>query len=137
MWLKKLKILGIIACAIILILEAIPFGVVVKMDLSQGLSTTLYYSYFETIMVSADGDYSPFICSVISVFILILSVLSLFLKNQGAWYYKMISIFSWVGLAFSLMPLISNHFTVIGGAISALLILIAEINIVISGKIKK
>ncbi|MBO5374249.1 MAG: hypothetical protein J6A54_02215 [Clostridia bacterium] len=133
---KRLKILNIALIAIAIVLEALPFGIELNWELGTGLSTTMYYSYFNTIVWSENGDLGPFLCSILSIIILVLIIVSFFLKTQGRAFFMTLSALSWAGLFFSIMPLMYDSFTLIGGFISAIMILSAEINLVIRSKIK-
>lgn len=134
---KKLKILNVIILAVAIFLEAIPYGVQMRWALGEGLRTTMYHAYFDLVVLGASGDSSPFICAVLTVVITIIVIASFFIKEQKRSLYMALSILSWVAFAFSIMPLVVDHYTIISGIISVILITSAEINTVIRARLNK
>ncbi len=134
---KKLRIINLVALLIAIVLEAIPYGIQMRWSMGEGLSTTMYHSYFDAIVLGASGDASPFLCSILTVVLFGFCVASLICKNPPRWIHTTMFILSWVAFAFSIMPLIPNHYTTISGIISIIFILSAEVNLVIKNKMNK
>lgn len=133
---KKLKIINLVSLIVAIMLEALPFGIQMKWS-DEGLSTVMYHSYFDPLVWGASGDMSPFICCIFTVVLIGFCLTSLFIKKAPSWTHTVMLCISWIAFAFSMMPLIPNHYTTISGLISVIFILSAEINAVIKNKIKK
>ena len=134
---KKLKIINLVGLLIAIVLEAMPFGVQMRWSMGEGLSTTMYHSYFDPLVAGASGDLSPFLCAMLTVILVGFCVAALICKNPPRWIHTTMLILSWVAFAFSIMLLIPDHYTTISGIISIIFILSAEINLVIKNKMSK
>lgn len=133
---KRLKIISVINLAIIIFLEALPLGIKLKLESTAIFFSTSYHSYFDPFPIIREDIFGPFVCAMLSVIILALTILSFFFKKQRKGFYLTLSVLSWIAFAFSLMPLLFSAYTTIGGIISALMLLNAEINLVIRSGIK-
>ena len=133
---KILSILTLVSLAVAIFLETINFAIKASWNYDEGFSTYIYHSYFDPMACNATGDFSPFICALLTVVIAMVVIVSLFLKNPSS-IYLALTILSWVAVIFSFLPMIINHFTAIGAIISAMLITCAEINHYIHLSVKK
>ena len=125
---KILKGLNLLVLSVIIFLEAIPFGIKLTWAIDQGLSTSMYHAYFDPMVWGASGDMSPFMCSLLTIAIAVMTLISLFLKTQPRALHTTICVFSWIAVAFSLLPIMVDHYTAIGAVITALLITSAELS---------
>lgn len=133
---KILKIINLPILAIMIFLEALPFGVKMSWASDEGFSSISYHSYFDTLPWGY-GDMGPFFCAIISVALFVLILLSLFFKKRHDTYLLVVEILSWVAVLFSFMPLMFNSYTLFGGIISALMVIVAEINRLVRTKNRK
>ena len=122
---KKLNFAAIIVCAIIIILEILPFGAVLNFMNDPGSSVPYIretYSYFNLIPLGY-ANFGPFFCAVVSVILLALHVIcGAFKAKKGA--YSAAIALNLFALLFSITPILmfgSGYFSAVGFAISALL----------------
>jgi hypothetical protein len=122
---KGLKITSIITTVFLIVLELIPFSIKLNWVDSGGMSSTSYHSYFESIPWGR-GVVGPLICAILSVILLSLLLLSFFIENNKAFYITLCAL-PWLALLGSLSAMISDSYTLLGGIIGAVLIVLAEL----------
>ncbi len=122
---KGLKITSIITTVFLIVLELIPFSIKLNWVDSGGMSSTSYHSYFESIPWGR-GVVGPLICAIVSVIMLSLLLLSFFITESKA-FYAVLCALPWVALLGSLSAMLSGAYTLLGGIIGAILIVLAEL----------
>jgi len=116
---KKTVITAALPAAAI-ILEALPFGAVLNFSSGPGEIIRETFSYFSLIPFGY-ANFGPFMTALFSCIILIISAINIFANSRKL--RKVTAVFSAAAFITSLMPLMFglDYFTLIGGAISALL----------------
>ena len=119
---KKKSLLLLILPVITVILELLPWGVVLNFANPEGEPYRRTYSYF-SLTPYGYANFSPFITALLSCVILILTFI--FIAKPRSVLYKVISLISIIAFIISLAPLLYGirNFTVIGAFISVLLLL--------------
>lgn len=128
---KLFKIINLVLLALSVAFQTLPYALIVR---STYIDT--YLSYF-SITAWANGIIGPFFCAVFSVALFVMIALSFFLKKTGKHYFLTVSVLSWLVLAFSFMPIIFDAYTLIGGVISAISLICAEISMQIYSRSSK
>ena len=122
----------------IIILSALPnsavlhFGVVNEYG-DIGISSS-YYSCFDLMNVGY-ANFGPFLSGIFACLLLILLVISIFIKNKK--FDKVIFIISIIGFVLSLLPIIGRYITIYTIIISSLWFCIVIISALVSFNIKK
>lgn len=122
---KGIKITGLVTTVLLVVLELIPFGIKLKWVDSGGMSSSSYHSYFESIPWGR-GVVGPLICAILSVIMISLLLLSFFIENNKAFYIVLCAL-PWLALLGSLSAMLSGAYTLLGGVIGAVLIVLAEL----------
>ena len=110
---------------VILVLELLPYGAVLHFGHPEGEPLRETFSYFDMTPYGY-ANFGPFITAILTCLLLVISVINLLVDN-----YKIkstIKIVSLIALVASLAPLIVNSYSVIGGVISLLLLVIVVIS---------
>lgn len=129
---RALKISSIIALFFCVILQAVPYGIVVS-----AANIAVYYSYF-SINAWGNGIIGPFFCGALSISLIGLFIGSFFFNHPHKVYLMTTEIVAWLVFFLSLTPIIFDSYTFIGGIISALLLFCAEVcRLTYSQKFKK
>lgn len=121
----KRRLLILVLSVSAIILELLPFGAVLNFGIPDVSGGHAYfretYSYFD-LMPFGYANFGPFLTAMMTCVLLVLSVVYLFAYKQGL--KKVISVISGMALLFSLMPLMFglNYFSVVGAAISVVLL---------------
>lgn len=131
---KTLKIILLITLAIILILEILPFGVVMHFKSPDSEPERKTFSYFDMTPFAYSNIY-PFVTALITVFLTVFAVLLVFFKKTG--FSSALVFLSVVGLAFSVVPLFSGaeNFSPVGLIISILMLVCGVISCFIRSRI--
>lgn len=111
---------------VILVLELLPYGAVLHFGNPEGEPLRETFSYFDMTPYGY-ANFGPFITAILTCVLLVISIINLLVDN-----YKIkstIKIVSLIALVASLAPLIVNSYSVIGGVISFLLLVIVVIPI--------
>lgn len=118
---KKLKILLLVSTIVSIILEALPYGAVCNFATPEKTIRETF-SYF-SLTPFGYANFGPFLTACLTCVMLLLSVL-LFISEKPL-INKAATIISAIAVVTSLMPLMFgvSYFSVIGGIISALLII--------------
>ena len=118
---KKLKTSLLVSVVVSIILEALPYGAVCNFATPEKTIRTLF-SYFD-LTPFGYANFGPFLTACLSCVILLLSVL-MFVSDKPV-INKAATIISAMSVVTSLMPLMFgvSYFSVIGGIISALMII--------------
>ena len=128
---KKLKFAAIIICALIIILEILPFGAVLNFmndPAAPSPYTRETYSYF-CLTPFGYANFGPFLCAVLSVVLLVLHVVCTAVKAKKGAYSASIAL-NLFALLFSVTPILmfgSGYFSAIGLVISALIAILCLI----------
>ena len=129
---RKQTVIVLAILAVILVLELLPYGAVLHFGNPEGEPFRETFSYFD-LTPYGYANFGPFItalqtCSllVMSVVDLFLSVVDLFLNNRRL--KNALRIVAFVALVASLGPLLVNCYSIIGGAISILLLAVLIIS---------
>lgn len=110
---------------VILVLELLPYGAVLHFGNPEGEPLRETFSYFDMTPYGY-ANFGPFITAILTCVLLVISIINLLVDN-----YKIkstIKIVSLIALVASLAPLIVNSYSVIGGVISLLLLVIVVIS---------
>ncbi len=118
---KKYKIALIVSVIVSIILETLPFGAVCNFATPEK-TIRQTFSYF-SLTPYGYANFGPFITACLSCILLLLSVL-LFTKFSSR-IKKIASVISGISVVTSFMPLMFgfNYYSVVGGFISALMII--------------
>ena len=119
---KKLTIL--FTTLVALVLEILPYGAVLNFANPEGEPFRATFSYFD-LTPYGYANFGPFITAILTCVLIVLSVIKLFV-DKGE---KAIKIISIIALITSLMPLLVNCYSMIGGAISILLLAVFIISL--------
>ena len=121
---RKQPIILVAILIAILVLEVLPYGAVLHFANPEGEPFRETFSYFD-LTPYGYANFGPFITAILTCVILVLSVISLFVdKGKNA-----IKIIFLVALITSLMPLLVNCYSMIGGVISILLLAVVIISL--------
>lgn len=118
-----IKILSLVALILVIFLEAIPYGVKMTWK-SDTMSSTSYHSYFDSIPYGY-GDVGPLFCAIISVLLFALMFTSIFIALPR-WVDITMLVLAVIATLFSLMPMAFDGYTVVGGFISAIMLVLSE-----------
>ena len=123
---RKLPIVIFAILIVIHVLELLPYGAVLYFGNPEGEPLRETFSYFD-LTPYGYANFGPFITAILTCVLLVISIINLLVDN-----YKIkstIKIVSLIALVASLAPLIVNSYSVIGGVISFLLLVIVVIPI--------
>ena len=123
---RKQPIILVAILIAILVLEVLPYGAVLHFANPEGEPFREMFSYFDLTPYSY-ANFGPFITAMLTCVLLVLSVINLFIDKGRI--KKAIKIISLVALIASLMPLLVNCYSMIGGAISILLLAVFIISL--------
>ena len=119
-----MKIASLVTTVFLVVLELLPFGIKLNWVDSGGMSSISYHSYFESIPWGR-GIVGPLICAILTVIMLSLLLLSFFIENKA--FYIVLCAMPWLALIGSLSTMAFGAYTLLGGIISAILIVLAEL----------
>ena len=126
---RKQTIIVFAVLIVILVLELLPYGIVLEFaHISPDLSISYYeqhFSYFDLI-VYGYGNVGALFTAILTCVLLVISIINLLVDNDKI--KTTIKIVSLIALVASLAPLIVNSYSVIGGVISLLLLVIVVIS---------
>ena len=111
---------------VILVLELLPYGAVLHFGNPEGEPLRETFSYFDMTPYGY-ANFGPFITAILTCVLLVISIINLLVDNDKI--KTTIKIVSLIALVASLAPLIVNSYSVIGGVISFLLLVIVVIPI--------
>ena len=121
---RKQTVIALAILVVILVLEILPCGAVLHFANPEGEPFRETFSYFD-LTPYGYANFGPFITAILTCVLLVLSVIKLFV-DKGE---KAIKIISIIALITSLMPLLVNCYSMIGGAISILLLAVFIISL--------
>ena len=111
----------------ILILEMIPYGTILEFaHMSPEITLVYYYSYFDPI-VYGYGHFGPLLTAVSTCILAVFAVVAVFLEGRAV--RIALRVASLLTLLFSLTPLLTGCYSLVGGAISALLLVTCIISL--------
>ena len=110
---------------VILVLELLPYGAVLHFGNPEGEPLRETFSYFDMTPYGY-ANFGPFITAILTCVLLVISIINLLVDNDKI--KSIIKIVSLIALVASLAPLIVNSYSVIGGVISLLLLVIVVIS---------
>lgn len=110
---------------VILVLELLPYGAVLHFGNPEGEPLRETFSYFD-LTPYGYANFGPFITAILTCVLLVISIINLLVDNDKI--KSIIKIVSLIALVASLAPLIVNSYSVIGGVISLLLLVIVVIS---------
>lgn len=110
---------------VILVLELLPYGAVLHFGNPEGEPLRETFSYFDMTPYGY-ANFGPFITAILTCVLLVISIINLLVDNDKI--KTTIKIVSLIALVASLAPLIVNSYSVIGGVISLLLLVIVVIS---------
>ena len=110
---------------VILVLELLPYGAVLHFGNPEGEPLRETFSYFD-LAPYGYANFGPFITAILTCVLLVISIINLLVDNDKI--KSIIKIVSLIALVASLAPLIVNSYSVIGGVISLLLLVIVVIS---------
>ena len=111
---------------VILVLELLPYGAVLHFGNPEGEPLRETFSYFDMTPYGY-ANFGPFITAILTCVLLVISIINLLVDNDKI--KTTIKIVSLIALVASLAPLMVNSYSVIGGVISFLLLVIVVIPI--------
>lgn len=120
---KHIKYLIFALTVVAIILEALPFGAVLRFATPEETIIN-NYSYFD-MTVFGNANFGPFLTAILSLALLVISFIGLFASSKGI--KTAMTVIAFVATAFSLMPLMFGfaYFTVIACVITLIHIVIA------------
>ena len=118
---RKPAIMTLAIIIVILVLEILPYGAVLHFGNPEGAPFRATFSYFDLIPYGY-ANFGPFITALLTCCLLVLSVIHLFIVSGRI--KKAIKIVVLLALVASLAPLLVNCYSIIGGVISILLLLL-------------
>ncbi len=121
---KKVKIASAVCVFIALVLEILPFGVIMRWDSFYQEAT--YHSYFD-LKVFEEGDIGPFFCALLTAILLVMSVLPIFLKFKDV-YVLATAFVALAAVVLSLIPTFYNGYSIFGLFITIALSVATELN---------
>lgn len=110
---------------VILVLDLLPYGAVLHFGNPEGEPLRETFSYFDMTPYGY-ANFGPFITAILTCVLLVISIINLLVDNDKI--KTTIKIVSLIALIASLAPLIVNSYSVIGGVISLLLLVIVVIS---------
>jgi len=122
---RKLPIVIFAILIVILVLELLPYGAVLYFGNPEGEPLRETFSYFD-LTPYGYANFGPFITAILTCVLLVISIINLLVDNDKI--KTTIKIVSLIALVASLAPLIVNSYSVIGGVISLLLLVIVVIS---------
>ena len=123
---KRKQLIILIAVLIaILVLEVLPYGAVLHFANPEGEPFRETFSYFD-LTPYGYANFGPFITALLTCTLLVMSVVDLFLSNRRL--KNALRIVTFVALIASLGPWLVNCYSIIGGAISILLLAVLIIS---------
>lgn len=123
---RKQTAIAFAVLVVILVLEILPYGAVLHFANPEGEPFRETFSYFD-LTPYGYANFGPFITAVLTCVLLVMSVIGLFVDNGRI--KNTIKIVSLIALIASLAPLLVNCYSVIGGAISILLLAVFIISL--------
>ena len=122
---RKQTVIVLAILAVILVLELLPYGAVLHFGNPEGEPFRETFSYFD-LTPYGYANFGPFITALQTCSLLVMSVVDLFLNNRRL--KNALRIVAFVALVASLGPLLVNCYSIIGGAISILLLAVLIIS---------
>lgn len=123
---RKRSIIVFAVLIVILVLELLPYGAVLNFANAEGEVLRTTYSYFD-LTPYGYANFGPFITAILTCVLLVISIINLLVDNDKI--KTTIKIVALIALVASLAPLIVNCYSVLGGAISILLLSVFIISI--------
>ena len=123
---RKQSIILVAVLIAILVLEVLPYGAVLHFANPEGEPFRETFSYFD-LTPYGYANFGPFITALLTCSLLVMSVIDLFLSNRRL--KNALRIVAFVALIVSLGPLLVNCYSIIGGAISILLLVVLIISL--------
>ena len=111
---------------VILVLELLPYGAVLHFGNPEGEPFRATFSYFD-LTPYGYANFGPFITAILTCVLLVLSIINLLVETGKI--KTIIKIVSLIAFVISLAPLLVNCYSVFGGAISVLLLLVFIISL--------
>lgn len=122
---RKRSIIVFAVLTVILVLELLPYGAVLYFGNPEGEPLRETFSYFD-LTPYGYANFGPFITAILTCVLLVISIINLLVDNDKI--KTTIKIVALIALVASLAPLIVNSYSVIGGVISLLLLVIVVIS---------
>ena len=122
---RKQTVIALAILVVILVLEILPYGAVLHFANPEGEPFREMFSYFD-LTPYGYANFGPFITALQTCSLLVMSVVDLFLNNCRL--KNALRIVAFVALVASLGPLLVNCYSIIGGAISILLLAVLIIS---------
>lgn len=123
---RKQPIIAFAILIVILVLELLPYGAVLHFGNPEGEPLRETFSYFD-LTPYGYANFGPFITAILTCVLLVLSIINLLVDNGKI--KTTIKIVSLIAVVTSFAPLIVNCYSVVGGVISFLLLVIVVIPI--------
>lgn len=123
---RKRSIIVFAVLTVILVLELLPYGAVLYFGNPEGEPLRETFSYFD-LTPYGYANFGPFITAILTCVLLVISIINLLVDNDKI--KTTIKIVALIALVASLAPLIVNCYSVLGGAISILLLSVFIISI--------
>ena len=123
---RKQTVIVLAILAVILVLELLPYGAVLHFGNPEGEPFRETFSYFD-LTPYGYANFGPFITALQTCSLLVMSVVDLFLNNRRL--KNALRIVAFVALVASLGPLLVNCYSIIGGAISILMLAVLIISL--------
>lgn len=121
--------------ALLLVLELLPYGVVLQFAQPEGDAILRTYSYFD-LTPWGYATFTPLLTALLSVALLVLTLISLFRRNAHKFDSSIIAV-SLLAAALSLVPLLTGTFTSVAAAVTACLLLIGGLSLINRAKNKE
>ena len=123
---KKTKIVSIVCVGIALILEILPFSVIMKGSNSFYQEAT-FHSYFD-LTVFENGNIGPFFCGALTSILFCMMLAAFFFKPNKAYVFSVCAV-TFVTVILSLLPTFFEAYSIFGVIITVCLSVATELNI--------
>lgn len=120
---------------LLLVLELLPYGVVLRFAQPEGDAILQTYSYFD-LTPWGYATFTPLLTALLSVALLVMTLIALFRRNAHKLNSSIIAV-SLPAAVLSLMPVLTGTFTAVAAAVTACLLLIGGLSLINRAKNKE
>ena len=120
---------------LLLVLELLPYGVVLRFAQPEGDVILQTYSYFD-LTPWGYATFTPLLTALLSVALLVMTLIALFRRNAHKLNSSIIAV-SLPAAVLSLMPVLTGTFTAVAAAVTACLLLIGGLSLINRAKNKE
>lgn len=132
---RIIRLLLPVLTVLLLLLELLPYGVVLRFAQPEGNVILQTYSYFD-LTPWGYATFTPLLTALLSVVLLVLTAAALFRRNPRKVNSSIIAV-SLPAAVLSLVPVLTGTFTAVAAAVTACLLLIGGLSLINRGKNKE